>query len=411
MNSSVAVPPPMVSKDYGIDRSKTRLHAAKEMVRQGALSREESVRVNQLLQQNTDPLFQEIFDKALQTGDLTNVKKAVAKIQDDYDPVLSLTSMSLNEEELLSTFFNECETDSGLPLGPPEARGGLQHARGNLATPPSIGTSGLQNMGFPMNNGLGSQSTTAPHAQHRQSVGFGSEFSRLTQGQGGHGNPNAKAEAEDHFSRKRQVSRSAPVQGMNKAVAAQPTHTGVIRRAVEVPQGAAFPGSAVAMHAQQRSSQLGQVPPPLHGVSSNSTNGKYKPIAIQYPPKESMTTSLSQFSKNSHVKADFESEGDKLGQAKSRKNERERKRRLAVTQGFDELYKLLKEMEDDQTSSGILDNGINVSATSKLDKASLLKSSIYALQNLEHHVRCLHKDNERLKALRHQAPTQPVESS
>jgi hypothetical protein len=102
------------------------------------------------------------------------------------------------------------------------------------------------------------------------------------------------------------------------------------------------------------------------------------------------------------------SDGDELGDeldgdgedgAKSRKNERERMRRLAVTNGFDDLYKVLQRIEEERKAAGDKEiGGVSIAATSKLDKASILRSGVEKIRGLELLALQLFKENERLQA-------------
>ena len=97
---------------------------------------------------------------------------------------------------------------------------------------------------------------------------------------------------------------------------------------------------------------------------------------------------------------DGEGEDDEAtGIAKSRKNERERMRRLAVTNGFDDLYKVLKRIEEERAAAGDKEiGGVSISATSKLDKASILRSGVEKIRGLELLALQLFKENERMHA-------------
>ncbi|GBG35046.1 Hypothetical Protein FCC1311_112692 [Hondaea fermentalgiana] len=104
----------------------------------------------------------------------------------------------------------------------------------------------------------------------------------------------------------------------------------------------------------------------------------------------------------SSAAGDDEEDEERSGIAKTRKNERERKRRLAVTQGFDELYKLLKSLEEERHSTGTIDKSperLSILSTSKLDKASILRNSIDKIRSLEGEVVGLRKENDRLSHL------------
>jgi hypothetical protein len=75
-----------------------------------------------------------------------------------------------------------------------------------------------------------------------------------------------------------------------------------------------------------------------------------------------------------------------LAKQKVRKNERERKRRLAVSQGFDELFAMLKIPENQ-----------------KLDKAAILRTTIDRMNELTSMVQLLESENQRLKIQKEEA--------
>jgi len=66
--------------------------------------------------------------------------------------------------------------------------------------------------------------------------------------------------------------------------------------------------------------------------------------------------------------------------AKYRKNERERRRRLAVSQGFAELFQILRLPE-----------------ASKVDKATILSNSIDRIKELEDRLGQLQQENNELR--------------
>jgi len=330
----------------------SRLRAASEMQRQGAISKEEKAAMKHLIL-NSDPTFREQFDTASKTGDLTQVKKLLQHHALTQDAVLNdMTEMHLDEE--FTTFLEDFAWAS---QGQPQTA---------IPPPPQPVPHGQMSSLQPGQQPHHHHQQQQQQQQHRPSVGFGSEFMR--------------SPLESEFAtRKRQASRSAPAQGMAKVVL-----------------GAGGSPSFAGLHSQQRTSQsphmyagaqpvaLGAAPPKL----KHEVYGGYPP----QPPGPSLAHAPGSPSGDGY-------DDDRSGMAKTRKNERERKRRLAVSQGFDELYKLLKRLEEERQASGDKEHALSVVATSKLDKASILRSSIEKINMLESQIQQLRKDNERLHQL------------
>jgi len=171
---------------------------------------------------------------------------------------------------------------------------------------------------------------------YRQSIGFAAEFTGV-----------ANVSVQDNY-RKRDGSRSLPTQGMRKVSGNAPSDRRVSR-----------PADVQTMYTPTISQ-------PVHSpVSGMPSQGFY---AYTQP------------------------EDDKNGTlTKVKKNERERKRRLAVTQGFEALNNILQELDQKDIKH---DRG----PQQKLDKASILRSSIDKISYLENEIERLRSENEMLKA-------------
>jgi len=390
VTGNVAVPPAS-----GAERGRSnsavvmsgRLRAASEMQRQGMISKEEKALMKQLILQS-DPMFREQFDRARKTNDLAAIKKLLKSNELIQDSMLSeLTDMTLGDVDDLS-FLDDFAGDHG----------------GNSAATTYFSTSNNLN-----SEQGGSHATAKPPAhgannqqpsqqQPRQSVGFASEF----------GSSLIKQEPTDEARRKRQASLSMPQQGMNKIAASVGTGqkdvhsasaaTGAINGSrtdttniKNIVQGAQWQPS-VKMESKPNSQNQ---PPIAYSVPSSTI-----PVQANFSSTFSRTPSSA-----SHLTSDSGPDSEKVGEAKSRKNERERKRRLQVTQGFDELYKLLKRMEQDRMALGLppapepLGGKRSISSSSKLDKSSILQNAIQRITFLESQIARLGRENHSLSAM------------
>jgi len=287
---------------------------------QGIVNSQEKARMKQLILQS-DPQFRECFDKARTSGDFSSVKRmlkqqtSTAQMQDAM--LNDMTDMNLGEVDDFSSFLDDFQDTSV-----------QQHSQ---------------------------QQPYYIHQQHRQSVGFGTEFGH------NHFLKQQQLQQQAAYTRKRQASRSMPVQGMHKVLA---------------------------------STQQGQGRPMVPAQAR--TDAQQNVQRYQYPvqPKKSTTYMTSTAAATTASSPSELEGGNRQGQAKSRKNERERKRRLAVTQGFDELYKLLKTLEEEGTN-----DDTPIITTSKLDKASILRNSIEKIQAFEAQNDKLRHENERIAHL------------
>mmetsp|Transcript_1973 Transcript_1973/g.3964 ORF Transcript_1973/g.3964 Transcript_1973/m.3964 type:complete len:269 (-) Transcript_1973:1097-1903(-) len=181
--SNVAVPPPQFHT-YERPRSNSqtivrgRLRAASEMHTQGIVNSQEKARMKQLILQS-DPQFRECFDKARTSGDFSSVKRmlkqqtSTAQMQDAM--LNDMTDMNLGEVDDFSSFLDDFQDTSV-----------QQHSQ---------------------------QQPYYIHQQHRQSVGFGTEFGH------NHFLKQQQLQQQAAYTRKRQASRSMPVQGMHKVLA------------------------------------------------------------------------------------------------------------------------------------------------------------------------------------------------
>lgn len=376
---NVAVPP----SNSMIDRSRsnsslvsTRLRAASEMQRQGMISGQEKELLKNLILQS-DSTFKEKFDEARKSGDISGIKRLLLNnplISQSSIPENSMVDMTLND---VNDFGQYLDDSSNSNFNSQQS---------------SYSQSSNYNKYMPPPNTV---------QQHRGSLGFGSEMMRMKVAQ----NSNFQQQSMgDPYARKRQGSKSLPVQGQTKMQFQQqnrPIH-GNMRMDDYVQQTPAGPMSPMGlqMYQQMNLNTVPQVraPPnpssikqegyPLNIAGLSKAGGGY--VNLQNDPSNSIGYNLRL------PGGEIESGEDRLIIAKSRKNERERKRRLAVTRGFDELFKLLKELEEEKQRReenpkiGILGN-------TKLDKASILKNAIEKIQGFELQIIKLREKNKSLK--------------
>ena len=115
-----------------------------------------------------------------------------------------------------------------------------------------------------------------------------------------------------------------------------------------------------------------------HGRKVAREAAKAKGMLDKYASPSPSGKINKQFNKGRRMDAfNFESDKD----AKFRKNERERRRRLMVSQGFSDLVTVL-----------------NLPETAKVDKATVLNNSIKKIQTLQRQVQDLEQEMKQLKS-------------
>mmetsp|Transcript_860 Transcript_860/g.1979 ORF Transcript_860/g.1979 Transcript_860/m.1979 type:complete len:489 (+) Transcript_860:733-2199(+) len=439
-----------------------RLRAASEMQRQGVISKEEKAIMKSLILNNiSDPHFREQFDLARKSNDPEMIRRLFKN--NNSQPLMNdsimmdLTDMTLGDVDDFSSFLD----DFNDPLIPPTS------VTPNPTTPAYFGSATArpptmdhhhqqhqQHQQQQQQQHHLHQHHPQQQQQHRHSVGFVTEFGAQMAA------PTKTNQGRPEYTRKRQASRSAPGQVMTKVNANSAGSAAVPPNGAGPGMGRERVGSRpIDLHtASSAAAAVGLTPgrgrpmsqayprPNTHqrashvGIKVEDSRGVHPMPSAVAPAMPYSNTSISSMhqrsspampmyqhgmvsshivgrpgmgdpaarlkvgaSPSSSAMGDDDDDDDRSGIAKTRKNERERKRRLAVTQGFDELYKLLKRLEEERQSSGIPvgkdPERMSILGTSKLDKASILRNSIDKIKTLEVEINDLRKDNDRLNQM------------